>query len=192
MTTAIWDELEGAGVGFVSLGHYQLARPEAGIGGLAAIPRPGELAADEERGTRSGGSEGVNDHARGGRFAMGAGHSDEPAFPAQLGEQRSAVNYALVALARALKLRIVRSDCGRDDHLCVGRNKGSVVSNRRLEASGTKALHVSRLRAVGPGDARAEAVRNERKATHAGASDGDEVKLSPLPGGLLMRHLRSS
>ena len=82
-------ELEQRAVGLVGLDHQPLPRPPAGV-----RARRAHLAADQVGRIRAAAAQGVDEHARGRRLAVGAGDGDRRPQPGQLGEQVGAVQLA--------------------------------------------------------------------------------------------------
>ena len=74
------------------------------------------------------------------------------------------------------QLRVVLGDRGGDHHLGARGQVGRVVADDGLDAGGAQPLAVGRLGLVGARDARAELLRHERQAAHAGAADAYEVE----------------
>ena len=184
-------ELEEARVGLVGLGDHPLPSAPPGVRRPAAGTRARELTADEEAWIRADGGEGVDDHAGRRRLPVRARDRDQPAQRAELGEQLTAVDHPLAALAGERKLGVVLGDRGRHDDLGIRRDVGGVVADPRLEARLPQPAQIGALGAVAAGDPGAELVSDEREPAHPSATDRDEVKRPPGPLGLSHRRLGS-
>ena len=106
---------------------------------------------------------------------MGSGDRDASPQRCDLSEQIRAVK---LAPARGLALGVPRGHGGRVHDLRTGGHVGGGVADQRLDPVLVQALRVARLGAVRARDPGAERLRHERKATHAGTTDADEVKLA--------------
>ena len=127
-------------------------------------------------------------HSGGSGLAVRAGHRDQALRCAKLGQQLTAVDDALSAIAGGDQLWIVLGHRCRDDDLGVVGDRVRVVAHTGLKAGGPQALEVGALRAVRARDLGPEAVTEQREAAHPGAADGYEVELAVVPG----RHRRAA
>ncbi len=170
-------ELQQRAVGLVGLDHEPLPLPPAGVGAGRA-----DLAADQVARVHPAAAQGVHDHARGRRLAVGAADRDRRLQPRELAEQLGAVQLALAALAGDRPLGVLGRDRARDHDLGALRHVGGVVALGRLDPERAQRREVGRAgRAVGAGDRRAERAGDERQAAHAGAADADEVQRAAAP-----------
>ena len=123
----------------------------------------------------------MGQHAGRRRLAVRSGDGDEPLRRAQFGQEFAPVHDSLAALAGDRKLRVVGSNRRRDDDVRVRRHRRGVVPDAGLEPGCPEVIHIRPLGAVGARDRSAQPPADEGESAHAGATDGDEVKLSIAP-----------
>ena len=135
-------QAQEARVGLVRLRHHPFAGAPAGVPRPAVLPRPRQLAAEQEARVGADRAKGVDEHPGGRRLAVGPGDSQKALLGAQLGEQLAAMDHRLAALSGSRELGVVLADGGRYHHLGVRRDGVGVVAHARLEAGRPQALEV--------------------------------------------------
>ncbi len=163
-------QAQEAAIAFVGLGHQPLPATQLGVGTGGQ-----QLATDHERRVQATLAQHRSSEAGGGGLAMGTGHGDAAAEAHQLGQHRCARHDRNALAARFHQLRVVLADGAGDHHAVGAQHIGGRVAahDARTQAGQAAGRHV--VRVVRAGHFVAQRQHHFGDATHAGATDADEV-----------------